>query len=134
MYAGLRAAASGGDSPDVGHIRPFCRYVGVAYQVMNDLKDWARMGHDKVVAGSDALAGRPTMLRAWAHAAGVREPAAGEARERVEALRSAYEEAGVFEKAWAFVRALRGRALAEAAAVEAPGLGDLLRFVVETVL
>jgi geranylgeranyl pyrophosphate synthase len=138
MYAGLRAAASTDDPPDVGHIRPFCRYVGVAYQVMNDLKDWERTGDDKVVVGSDVLAGRPTMLRAWAHAAGLRErdvEAPGErTEERLAALRRAYESAGIFSKAGAFAGALRKRALAEAGAVKTPGVGDLMRFVVETVL
>ena len=76
------------------------------------------------------------MLKAFAHAAGMADCLSDDAppEQRVEALRRAYEEAGVFEKARSFVRACKDRAVAEAVGAEPPALGELMRFVAETVL
>ena len=45
-------------------IKLFARNLGVAFQILNDLDDWTTDNHNKLVAGSDALGGRPTIL--WA--------------------------------------------------------------------
>src|SRR5258708_28197421 len=47
-------------------VTDFCRHVGVAFQVLNDLKDWEEDSDNKVVVGQDVLAGRPTLLLALA--------------------------------------------------------------------
>ena len=47
-------------------VAQFCRHVGVAFQVLNDLKDWQGDTDNKLVAGQDALALRPTVLLALA--------------------------------------------------------------------
>ena len=39
-------------------------HLGVAFQILNDLKDWEGDDDNKLVAGGDVLGGRPTVL--WA--------------------------------------------------------------------
>jgi len=110
MYAGARSAWGEREDADaVTRLRRFCRYLGVAFQVNNDLHDWAR----------DIHADRPTLLRALAGQAGV----AGDT--------DAWSGAGVFDKAHAVAEECRSRALANADDTE---LGELMRFIVEVVL
>src|SRR4029077_3991066 len=42
------------------------RTVGVAFQILNDIKDWTGDEDNKLVAGQDVLAARPTLLLALA--------------------------------------------------------------------
>src|SRR5258708_19014878 len=95
-------------------VTDFCRHVGVAFQVLNDLKDWDGDSDNKLVAGQDVLAGRPTLLLALA-LEGLQgtdradlvallqkdethgTPAVGP--ETVARIRMLFEKAGVFEKA-----------------------------------
>jgi len=110
MYAGARPAWGAREDADaMAHLRRFCRYLGVAFQVNNDLQDWAR----------DVDANRPTLLRALACEAGVAEDT------------DAWSGAGVFDKAHAVAGECRCRALAAADGAE---LGELMRFIVEVVL
>ena len=110
MYAGARSAWGEREDTDaVERLRRFCRYLGVAFQVNNDLLDWAR----------DTDAGRPTLLRALAGEAGV----AGDT--------DAWSGAGIFDKAHAVADECRSRALAAADGGE---LDELMRFIVEIVL
>src|SRR6195256_4103389 len=44
----------------------FSRHLGVAFQILNDFKDWDGDSDNKIVAGQDVLAGRPTLLLALA--------------------------------------------------------------------
>ena len=64
LYAGLRMAGSVERYQDV--IAGFCRQLGVGFQILNDLHDWRGDAHNKLVAGQDALALRPTVLLALA--------------------------------------------------------------------
>ncbi|GIT29649.1 MAG: hypothetical protein Ct9H300mP1_16950 [Planctomycetaceae bacterium] len=43
-------------------IPSFSRQLGVGFQVLNDLKDWRGDANNKLVAGQDMLAGRPTVI------------------------------------------------------------------------
>ncbi len=45
-------------------IRQFARHLGVAFQILNDLKDWSGDEDNKLSQGTDILGGRPTLL--WA--------------------------------------------------------------------
>ena len=45
-------------------IRQFARHLGVAFQILNDLKDWSGDEDNKLSSGTDILGGRPTVL--WA--------------------------------------------------------------------
>jgi len=155
MYAGLRLAVAedgeGGEIPDKSEfaggppkaVQRFCRYLGAAYQVMNDLDDWDGDGSNKVVSGQDALTGRPTMLKAFALEAADAETAeelqgVAEAElsedEKLDRVRQIYEDLGVFEKACTLVRKYRKKALDQADEVRWENLGELMRFIVETVL
>jgi geranylgeranyl diphosphate synthase type II len=107
----------------------------VAYQLLNDLKDWSADRRDKLVAGQDSLARRPTMLLALAletgdaatlrQLASVTEPDV--ARDlKLESLRKVYEERGAFDQARKLVEKYRERARAEADAVRAEALRDFM--------
>ncbi len=144
LYAGVRTAQRESLEPArAENLRRFCRLVGVAYQLLNDLKDWTSDRRDKLVAGQDSLARRPTMLLALALEAGdsatirklasVTEPDV--ARDlKLESLRKVYEERGAFEQARKLVEKYRERARAEADAVRAEALRDLMHFLLEAVL
>jgi len=138
LYAGTRAAGQAGRHVDPAAIRPFCRFLGVAYQVANDLKDWGDDAHDKMVAGQDILSDRLTMLLAFATAGSDDAPvpaADGLApAERIDLLRQVYEERGVFAKARALVEQYKQRAMEEASRLRPPVLSELLTFIVETIL
>ncbi|MBW3543796.1 MAG: polyprenyl synthetase family protein, partial [Planctomycetes bacterium] len=142
LYAGLRMA---GPTTAYDEMLPvFARHLGVGFQVLNDLKDWHGDGNNKLIAGQDALALRPTVLLAFAL-----EAANGRQRQELEAiyangtdaaplrlgrLRRLFEELRVFEKAESLVDKSRVRAEALADDVEPDELRELLYFLVDTVL
>ena len=47
-------------------VTEFSKNLGVAFQILNDLKDWEGDSDNKLVAGQDVLAARPTLLLALA--------------------------------------------------------------------
>src|SRR5262249_15872671 len=63
-YAGLRLAGPAEKYEKV--VTEFSRHLGVAFQILNDLKDWDGDTDNKLVAGQDILAARPTLLLALA--------------------------------------------------------------------
>ena len=140
LYAGVRLAGKAdGYSEAVGQ---FARNLGVAFQILNDLKDWQPDSDNKLTSGGDVLGGRPTVL--WALAL----EALGEPdRQRLELLlsqpadastislvRSLYESAGVFEKASRLVEKYRERAEAVADEVQPDDFRRLLYYLIDTVL
>lgn len=141
LFAGLRMAGPVDAYRDV--IAPFCRQVGVGFQILNDLKDWRGDRDNKLVAGQDALALRPTLLLALAL-----EKAGPELRQRIRALyegdapdaerlaelRAIFERQGAFDKAEALVDKSRARAEAIADDVQPDALRQLLYFFVDTIL
>src|SRR5207253_1260754 len=64
LYAGLRLAGPAEAYEKM--VLEFSRHLGVAFQILNDLKDWQPDSDNKLVAGQDVLAGRPTLLLALA--------------------------------------------------------------------
>ena len=64
LYSGVRLAGSA-DAYEK-FIPEFSRNLGVAFQILNDLNDWAGDDHNKLAAGRDALSARPTLLFALA--------------------------------------------------------------------
>ncbi len=144
ICAGVRAARDRAIDPTEHELlRRYCRLVGVAYQLLNDLKDWDGDRRGKRLAGQDSLAWRPTMLLALALEAGDAGPLralatapqdGAERRQRLERLRGLYEERGAFEKGRRLVDEYRRRARAEADAARPEALRDLLHFIVEAVL
>ena len=141
LYAGLRMA--GPVEPYEEMIPAFTRHVGVGFQILNDLKDWQGDDDNKLVAGQDALALRPTVLLALALQAASAEQVET-IREIMEMtdpdsyqigrLRRIFNACGVFEKAETLVDRSRERAEALADSVEPDALRQLLYFFVDTIL
>src|SRR5439155_20823884 len=64
LYAGLRLAGDAAKYEKL--VAEFSRSLGVAFQILNDLKDWTADEDNKLVAGQDVRAARPTLLLALA--------------------------------------------------------------------
>lgn len=134
LYAGLRAA----DVPfDTSLLRRFATFVGEAYQVANDLNDWDDDDH-KDAAGTDAVAKRPTILRAFALQA--KKAAVTEAFETYDGaelsgrLHELYEKLGAFERAEVLYRRLRERSLELSEDIGDTEMQHLMQFLVRSLL
>lgn len=150
LYSGVRLA--GAAEPYEKMIGEFSRHLGVAFQILNDLKDWEGDSDNKLVAGQDVLAGRPTLLLALAleglDPAARREllgllnrPTESEQpsperidQQMVQHVRRLFDQAQVFEKANRLVEKYRARAEAIADDVQPTELRELLYFLVDSVL
>ncbi|MAG93307.1 MAG: polyprenyl synthetase, partial [Planctomycetaceae bacterium] len=133
LYAGIRMA--GDAAPYQQMIPTFSRHLGVAFQILNDLKDWMGDDDNKLVAGQDALALRPTILLALAMDAAddnqrfqLNEILDGEEPDgmRIGHLRRIFEACGVLDKAERLVEKSRSRAQALADEVDNEELRQLL--------
>jgi len=141
LFAGLRMA--GPIEPYAEMIPQFCRQVGVGFQILNDLKDWQGDNDNKLVAGQDALALRPTVLLALAMQSATPEQRSevaailqgdGDNPSRLARLRRIFSATGAFEKAQGLIEKSRERAEALADATEPVALRQLLYFFIDTVL
>jgi geranylgeranyl pyrophosphate synthase len=141
LFSGLRMA--GPIDKYLEPISQFARHLGVAFQILNDLGDWRGDNHNKLVAAGDVLGGRPTVL--WALALeGLNDRRRAELKHLaasqpvtsavVGAVRSFYQEAGVFEKASRLVDKYRQRAEAIADEIQPDELRQLLYYLIDTVL
>ncbi len=124
-------------------IRQFARHLGVAFQILNDLKDWSGDEDNKLSSGTDILGGRPTVL--WALALETlnekkqselfafldNEPTSEILLSRIESL---YKEAGVFQKASQLVDKYQQRAEEIVDQMEIESFRRLLYYLIETVL
>jgi geranylgeranyl diphosphate synthase type II len=143
LYAGLRLAG-----PAETYEKPvteLSKNLGVAFQILNDLKDWEGDSDNKLLAGQDVLAARPTLLLALALEGST--PAHREEllalldgkyslqREAlVERIRTLFTAAGVFAKAEKLVDKYRARAESIADEIEPVELRELLYYLVDSVL
>ena len=142
FYAGARLA--GPVEKYAEAIKLFARNLGVAFQILNDLGDWAGDDHNKMSAGLDILGGRPTVL--WALALEALSPARQEellsligndsrpAAVRVARVKQLYQEAGVFDKAHKLIDKHQERAEQVADGLEPEELRRLLYYFIDTVL
>jgi geranylgeranyl pyrophosphate synthase len=139
IYTGLRAADATIDLPA---LRSFATYVGEGFQIRNDLEDWQEGTENKRKRGLDALAERPTLLRAFAA-----ENGGSSALEKLtiarrqlppdewlEQLRQLYCRTGAFEKVENLYRKLRGRALQIAEEFSSADIRELMQSLVRIVL
>ncbi len=141
LYAGLRMAGPIDEYDELIH--EFSRHLGIGFQILNDLKDWYGDENNKLVAGQDAAALRPTVLLALA-AERADESQRRELHEmlsdsisdeaRIVRLRRIFCQCGAFEMAEKLVEKSRQRALALARDAEPAAVRHLLHFLVETVL
>ncbi|MDB5311486.1 MAG: sdsA [Gemmataceae bacterium] len=145
LYTGVRLA--GAADPYEKMIADFSRNVGVAFQILNDIKDWAGDDDNKLVAGQDVLAARPTLLLALALEGSsparkeqllhlIRQSRTGGADTDavVGRVRELYFAANVFEKADKLVDKFRAKAEGLADEVQPTELRELLYYLVDTVL
>jgi geranylgeranyl pyrophosphate synthase len=125
-------------------IRQFARNLGVAFQILNDLKDWRGDDNNKLAAGGDVLGGRPTVL--WALALegltkekqeellALADDTTRPAEFRVGRVRQLYHEAGVFEKAHRLVDKHQQRAESIADEIQPEELRRLFYYLIDSVL
>ncbi|TWU30986.1 polyprenyl synthetase family protein [Novipirellula artificiosorum] len=143
LYSGIRLA--GDAEAYVQPIRNYCRNLGVAFQILNDLGDFVGDEHNKLSVGSDLFGGRPTVLWALALEAlsdddrslllqlADREHDMPDA-ERLAIATRLYHKAGVFDTAMQLVDKHQARAEQIADELEPESLRRLLYFLVDTVL
>jgi geranylgeranyl pyrophosphate synthase len=131
-------------------VTEFSKNLGVAFQILNDLKDWEGDSDNKMMVGQDVLAGRPTLLLALAlegltgaereELLGLLQPDVRETQamtvgaDHVARVRRLFERADVFIKAEKLIEKYRARAEAIADETEPTELRELLYFLVDTVL
>ena len=143
IMSGLRLAGPTDDYAE--HVRGFARNLGVAFQILNDLKDWELDDDNKRSLGADLLGGRPTILLALA-LEGLKEADREElvslladdckkpAEARVSRARHLFFEAGVFDKAYRLVDKHQQKAEEIADLIEPDELRRLFYYLVDTVL
>lgn len=143
LSSGIRLA--GEIEPYREAVRTFSRNMGVAFQILNDLKDWVGDSDNKMTVGGDIFGGRPTLL--WALAlqgldesdqrkllALAENDSIKQGDTRISAIRRLYEKAGVFNTALKLVDKHQARAEEVADGIEVEPLRRLLYFLVDTVL
>jgi geranylgeranyl diphosphate synthase, type II len=144
LYAGLRLAGPADHYEKA--VADFSKNLGVAFQILNDLKDWDGDSDNKLIAGQDVLAARPTLLLALAlegSAAGQREELLAllqnpsdkdTAAATLERVRQFFTQAQVFDKAEKLVEKYRARAESIADDIQPTELRELLYYLVDSVL
>jgi geranylgeranyl pyrophosphate synthase len=141
LYSGLRLAGPADKYEKI--VTEFSRHLGVAFQILNDLKDWEGDDDNKLLAGQDVLSARPTLLLAMAlEAAGSAEceqllsilSQSDRDAATIERVRQIFDRCEVFNKTEKLVEKYRARAEAVADQTEPTELRELLYFLVDNVL
>lgn len=142
FFSGMRLAGPMGDY--LQPIKQFARNLGVAFQILNDLKDWEGDSDNKLASGGDVLGGRPTLLLALAlellsdqrhdELLSLIEDKTKPEEIRLARTRQLYIEADVFEQARRLVDKHQQRAETIADEIEPEPLRRLLYYLVDTVL
>ena len=141
LYSGARLAGKSEELRDA--IKRFARNMGVAFQILNDLRDWEGDTDNKLESGADVLGGRPTLLYALAleslepqerekltNVVGSKAPAA----ERIAQVKRLYQYSGVFDKAHRLVAKYQLRAEEIADELKSEDLRRLFYYLIDTVL
>jgi geranylgeranyl pyrophosphate synthase len=140
VVIGMRlAGATAGDSRDVA---AFCRHMGVAYQILDDLADLDPGRKGDQPAGQDVVGHRPTVLWALAHEAGFggeledlfQQASTLDAEEAARRARRLYDSCGALDKARGLVTKCHTRARQAAERTEPPAMRDLLTYLLSMVL
>jgi len=144
LYAGVRLAGPAEAYEKM--IGEFAKNLGVAFQILNDLGDFDTNSENKVVAGQDVLAGRPTVLLAMALETATpsqkeeilgllqRARKGDSSFQLVERIHQLYQLNEVFNKGQKLVEKFRARAEAIADEVDSEDFRRLLYFLVDSVL
>ena len=139
MMVGLRMAAPV-HADRANAVRGFCRHLGVAYQILDDLADLYPDGQPGL--GSDVLGRRPTILQAFVREAGagerlntlLRRSSEAGADQTVQHVRNLYRTCGATDKARRLVDKCEQRARDIANAMDAAPLRNLMLFLLGMVL
>ena len=143
FYSGLRLAGPAGEYAQ--SVKTFSRNLGVAFQILNDLKDWEQDEDNKKSIGADLLGGRPTVLLALA-LNGLKGQQQAELltlidpkskvqpKQKIIRARALYFEAGVFENAYKLVEKHQQKAEEIADEIRPDELRRLMYYLVDTVL
>ena len=144
LYAGVRLAGPADAYEKM--IGEFAKNLGIAFQILNDLGDFDTNSENKVVAGQDVLAGRPTVLLAMALETATpaqkeeilgllqRARKGDSSFQLVERIHQLYQLNEVFNKGQKLVEKFRARAEAIADEVDSEDFRRLLYFLVDSVL
>ena len=144
LYAGVRLAGPADAYEKM--IGEFAKNLGIAFQILNDLGDFDTNSENKVVAGQDVLAGRPTVLLAMALETAtpaqkeeilgllLRARKGDSSFQLVERIHQLYQLNEVFSKGQKLVEKFRARAEAIADEVDSEDFRRLLYFLVDSVL
>jgi geranylgeranyl pyrophosphate synthase len=141
LYCGLRLAGPAEQYEEP--VAKLTKHLGIAFQILNDLQDWQGDDFNKLTLGGDVLGGRPTVL--WALALEGLGPenrrelerlvAEGEATPTVfKQIRTLFQQAGVFEKAFKLVGEHRQKAVQVADQLAPEALRQLAHHLIDTVL
>ncbi len=140
MMCGVRLAGESHEYHPA--VAQFSRYLGVAFQILNDLKDWHADDNKRLVAG-DVLHGRPTLLLALALEK-LPSPQRDELLQLIgnevadeptmERVRQLYLAADVFASAQALIDKHQARAERVADQVTPDELQRLFYYLIDTVL
>jgi geranylgeranyl pyrophosphate synthase len=141
LYCGLRLA--GPADHYAGPVEDLARYLGIGFQILNDLQDWRGDDFNKLTVGGDVLGGRPTVL--WALALEGLEGddrrhleqlvAGGETTAKVFAqIRRLFHRSGAFDKALHMVEEHRRAAERLADEFQPEALRQLAHYLIDTVL
>ncbi|MFM7564342.1 MAG: polyprenyl synthetase family protein [Planctomycetota bacterium] len=124
--------------------RRFARHIGIAFQILNDLKDWEGDEGNKNSIGGDLLGGRPTVL--WALALeklpqkerdlllGLPSDNSKSLAARTEQARTLYRQADVFAAARKLVLDQRMAAAEVAREFPEGAMRQLLEYIIESVI
>lgn len=140
VSAGVKLA--GGDDSLNEPLHRFARYLGIAFQIQNDLDDWAWQKENKQRIGGDLLAGRPTVIQAMAShvmnrswsgfISEIGEDCVGRETLWVQRVRTRLEEAGIFTHVRRLMARNVDRAREEAERVSVPELTYLLTYLTDS--
>ena len=126
-------------------MRKLTRHLGVAFQILNDLRDWLEDGHNKLASGTDVQGGRPTVLWALAMEALPEEARRellslvnGDSRQpgqvNLNRVRQLYHQADVFDQAARLVDKYQDRAEEIVDQIQPEQLRHLLYYLIDTIL
>ncbi len=143
FFSGLRLAGPVGEEAKL--VRAYSEYLGVAFQILNDLQDWCENESNKGAPGGDILQGRPTLLWALAlQAANIEQRRSlmslisahdeRAAADRIELVRQLYQRLGVFRDAADLVRQLESQAWHVIEQFHSAGIRRLLGYLIGVVL
>lgn len=140
LLSGIKLA--GADDSLDSSVHCFARYLGIAFQIQNDLEDWSWQKENKQRIGGDLLAGRPTVIqavtchalhRSWSSIISeMREEYTATESQWIQRMRTRLEESGAFAAARRLMTRNIERAGQEADRLAHPELRQFLFYLTDS--